>query len=126
MPTAGGAAFSAALDAQLTDWRSLQRYNPYYDFILAGDLNQDLGMSHYYGSRKNRSILQTALLTANLRCLTAAAYDPVPKHAPSHASIDHICVSKWLTPAGAAVSWPTAIMPQRDLSDHFGVLVKLR
>lgn len=125
IPAAGGAAFSAALTAQLSDWISLQRDNPDCDFILAGDLNQDLGTTHYYGSRKNRTLLQSALLTANLQCLTAAALDPVPKHALSHASIDHICTSKGLTAVGSAVSWPMSSKPQKNLSDHFGVLVEL-
>lgn len=125
IPAAGGAAFSAALTAQLADWRSLQRDNPDCDFILAGDLNQDLSSSHYYGSKKNRIALQSALLTANLQCLTAAELDPVPKHAPSHASIDHICISSRLTLVGSAVSWPVSDSPQKNLSDHFGVLVEL-
>ncbi|MGB7251944.1 MAG: endonuclease/exonuclease/phosphatase family protein [Phormidesmis sp.] len=126
IPAAGGAAFSAAVDAQLADWRSLQQDNPNCDFILAGDLNQDLGTAHYYGSRKNRIALQTALRTANLQCLTAAEFDPVPNHAPSHASIDHICISKGLTSVGSAVSWPVSDRPQKNLSDHFGVSVELQ
>ncbi len=125
IPAVGGAAFSAALAAQLADWLSMQQDNPGCDFILAGDLNQDLATSHYYGSRKNRIALQTALITAKLQCLTAAALDPVPKHAPSRASIDHICASKGLTPIGPAVSWPMTDRPQRNLSDHFGVLAEL-
>ena len=125
IPAPGGAAFSAAVDAQLADWLLLQQDNRDCDFILAGDLNQDLGTSHYYGSRRNRIALQTALRTANLQCLTAAAYDPLTNHAPSHASIDHICVSKGLTLVGSAVSWPMTDKPQRNLSDHFGVLAEL-
>lgn len=126
VPAAGGAAFSAALDAQLADWLSMQQDNRDCDFILAGDLNQDLGTTHYYGSRKNRLALQTALITANLQCLTAAALDPVPKHAPSRASIDHICTSKGLTLVSSAVSWPVSDSPQKNLSDHFGVLIELQ
>ena len=110
---------------QLADWLSLKKANPDCDFILAGDLNQDLGTSHYYGSRKNRLALQSALSIAELRCLTADALDPVPKHAPNHASIDHICVSKGLVPLGSAVSWPASDRPQKTLSDHFGILIEL-
>jgi endonuclease/exonuclease/phosphatase family metal-dependent hydrolase len=132
IPAADGAAFSAALSAQCADWISLQQENPDCDFILAGDLNQDLGTSHYYGSKKNRVVLESAIplegfaiATANLQCLTAAALDPVPKHAPSNASIDHICVSIGLKLVGCAMSWPTTEKPQKKLSDHFGVLVDL-
>ena len=125
IPAAGCAAFSAALDRQLADWLSLRQANPDCDFILAGDLNQDLGTSHYYGSHKNRVALQSALSIADLRCLTADSRDPVPKHALGHASIDHICVSKGLVPMGSAVSWPVSDRPQKTLSDHFGLLVEL-
>jgi hypothetical protein len=58
IPAADGAAFSAALNAQLADWLSLQQDNPDCDFILAGDLNQDLSTSHYYGSRKNQIVCE--------------------------------------------------------------------
>jgi endonuclease/exonuclease/phosphatase family metal-dependent hydrolase len=132
IPAAGGAAFSAVLSAQCADWLSLQQENPDCDFILAGDFNQDLGTSHYYGSKQNRLALQSAIplegfaiATAKLRCLSAAALDPVPKHAPSNASIDHICVSKGLHPVGCSISWPTTEKPQKGLSDHFGVLAEL-
>lgn len=97
IPAVGGAAFSAALSAQCADWLSLQRENSDCDFILAGDFNQDLSTAHYYGSKQNRVALQSVIATAKLQCLTAASLDPVPKHAPSHASINHICVSTGLT-----------------------------
>jgi endonuclease/exonuclease/phosphatase family metal-dependent hydrolase len=125
IPAAGGAAFSAALSAQCADWLSLQQENPDCDFILAGDFNQDLGLAHYYGSKQNRAALEGVIATAKLRCLTAAALDPVPKHAPSHASIDHICVSTGLNPVGCSISWPTTEKPQKSISDHFGVSVEL-
>jgi endonuclease/exonuclease/phosphatase family metal-dependent hydrolase len=125
IPSANGAAFSAALNAQLSDWVSLQREHPDCDFVLAGDFNQDMGKSHYYGSRRNQEALQSAIATAKLRCLTAAGLDPVLKHAPSHASIDHICVSAGLVSVSSPVSWPISDSPQKGLSDHFGVLVEL-
>jgi endonuclease/exonuclease/phosphatase family metal-dependent hydrolase len=117
--------FSAALNAQLSDWVSLQCEHPDCDFVLAGDFNQDMGTSHYYGSRRNREALQSAISTAGLQCLTAAALDPVLKHSPSHASIDHMCVSAGLVLANSPVSWPISDNPQKGLSDHFGVLVEL-
>jgi endonuclease/exonuclease/phosphatase family metal-dependent hydrolase len=125
IPAAGGAAFSAALSAQHADWLALQRENPDGDFILAGDFNQDLGTAHYYGSKQNRAALEGVIATAKLQCLTAAALDPVPKHAPSNASIDHICVSEGLILVGCSKSWPMTEKPQKGLSDHFGVLVEL-
>ena len=122
--SAGGAAFSAALSVQHADWLALQQENPDCDFILAGDFNQDLGSFHYYGSTQNRAKLQRAISSAKLQCLTATALDPIPKHAPRHASIDHICVSTNLSPVNCS-SWPTTEKPQKNLSDHFGVSVDL-
>jgi hypothetical protein len=123
IPAAGGAAFSAALSAQCADWLALQRENPDCDFILAGDFNQDLGTAHYYGSKQNRMALKSAIplegfaiASAKLRCLTAAALDPVPKHAPGHASIDHICVSEGLVLVGCSMGWPTTEKPQQGAS----------
>lgn len=123
--SADGAAFSAALKAQCSDWVSLQSENPGCNFVLAGDLNQDLADAHYYGSQKNKEALQAALAVAGLRCLTAGDLDPVLRHAPSCASIDHICVSLGLAPLKPPVSWPMESTPQKSLSDHFGVLVEL-
>ena len=125
VPAAGGLAFSAALSAQCADWLSLQRENLDCEFILAGDFNQDLSSAHYYGSKQNRAVLQNAITTAKLQCLSAAALDPVPKHAPSHASIDYICVSAGLTLLGTPLSWPFLEQPQKNLSDHFGVFVEV-
>ncbi|MGB3296511.1 MAG: endonuclease/exonuclease/phosphatase family protein [Phormidesmis sp.] len=125
VPSANGAAFSAALSVQLSDWLTFQRDNPDCDFVLAGDFNRDVALSHYYGSRQNRAALRGAITTAKLQCLTAANLDPVPKHAPACASIDHICVSAGLTLVDSPVSWPTSEEPLKTLSDHFGVLVEL-
>ncbi|MEL6937773.1 MAG: endonuclease/exonuclease/phosphatase family protein [Cyanobacteria bacterium J06598_1] len=125
IPSADGAAFAAALESQLSDWISLQHEHPDCDFILAGDFNQDLAQSHYYGSRKNRAALNLALKSAKLHCLTAGELDPVLEHAPTHASIDHICVSSDLKSAAPPISWPALSKPQKNLSDHFGLLVSL-
>ncbi len=125
LPSKDGAAFSAALATQLSDWVFFQRSNPQCDFVLGGDLNQDLSAAHYYGSRQNKALLRFALNTAQLVCLTEAEIDPVPKHVPTHASIDHICVGTGLTRVGSPISWPILDKPQRSLSDHFGVVVNL-
>jgi hypothetical protein len=77
IPSANGVAFSAALNAQLSDWVSLQREHPDCDFVLAGDFNQDMSTSYYYGSRRNQAALQGAISTAKLSVLTAAALDPI-------------------------------------------------
>jgi len=95
--TAGsGAAFSAALEAQASDWLVLRASYPDHDIVVAGDFNQDLAPTHYYGSRANRQKLVVALERCGLVALTAAANDPVRTGSAPSACIDHICVS---TPA---------------------------
>jgi hypothetical protein len=125
IPSANGAAFSAALNAQCSDWLSLQREHLDCDFVLADDFNQNLSPSHYYGSRQNREALQSAIAAAGLRCLTAADLDPILQHAPNHASVDHVCVSSGLGLVGSPISWPQSDKPQKGLSDHFGVLAEI-
>jgi len=96
------------------------------EFFLMGDFDQDLADSHYYGSRANRVALEAALQGAGLIPLTSGENDPVRRHSPPCASIDHICAridSNW--GAESRVRWPDAPVPERRLSDHFGIAVSL-
>lgn len=123
-PAEAGEAFGAALEAQREDWARL-RGGGKTPLLLLGDLNQDLAARHYYGSARNHRALDDALRSVDLVCLTAGADDPVRVHAPSRASIDHICATPELRPRAAPRSWPTTAAPPRALSDHFGVCVDL-
>ena len=121
---AGGQAFAAALEAQASDWRRLRGSYPDHSFVLAGDFNQDLAESHYYGSRRNRRALQDALDGASLVALTAGHKDPVRRESPPCACVDHICLadlSEWKP--GKPRRWPDAAAPDPGLSDHFGIEV---
>lgn len=119
---AQGKAFAAALAAQESDWHRLRAAYPDHDIIIAGDFNQDLADSHYYGSRENRRQLRLALDCAGFVALTADGSDPVRRNSPPCACIDHICIS---TPsrllAGSPFRWPDLPKPDRRLSDHFGI-----
>lgn len=124
-PSEGGVAFREAVACQLMDLLSIRREFPNAELFLLGDLNQDLADSHYYGSRANRAVLESALDDAELVALTAGAGDPVRRDASPRALIDHICTSKqsaWV--ADRAVRWPESPAPLRSLSDHFGVTVQ--
>lgn len=123
--SANGEAFRAALTLQLSNWLALREAHQDAALVLAGDLNQDLSPTHYYGSRGNRAALESALAAAGIRCLTAGDSDPVRRYAAGHASIDHICVGAGLEPLSPPTSWPRAPRPQASLSDHFGVMVEL-
>jgi hypothetical protein len=123
VPAAKGAAYAAALEAQGGDWTTLQSDHPDCDFILAGDMNQDLAETHFYGSRGNRAALLAALQARGLRCLTAGVDDPVRLGgARAHATIDHLCVSAGLAEQvrWPRVAWPFGPIPTKTLTDHFG------
>ena len=119
-----GQAFAAALEAQASDWRRLRALYSDHDFLLAGDFNQDLANTHYYGSRSNRRALQDALNGASLVALSAGDNDPVRRDSPPCACIDHICLSDAsLWKPGELCRWPAAATPNPGLSDHFGIEV---
>ena len=122
---ADGLAFAQALEAQAADWRTLRESNPDHDLVVAGDFNQDLAHTHYYGSRANRRRLLLALDGAGLVALTAGDGDPIRRDSSPRACIDHVCISKstrWLLNRGSR--WPNLPKPDRRMSDHFGVAVE--
>ena len=133
VPADNGAAFAAALEAQARDWKKFQDDNPECDFIVAGDLNQDLvavdgpnkGLAekHFYGSHANRTALVVALQAHGLTCLTSGVDDPVRLGgARAHATIDHLCVSTRLAAQARwpCFAWPPEPVPTGTLTDHFG------
>ena len=124
-----GVAFEESLAVQSADWLRMRRDFPADEFFLLGDINQDLvaAKPRYYGSVKNREAFEDALRSAGLCALTAGEGDPVRRDSAPCACIDHICMlreSAWH--AGAAVRWPDSAVPERSLSDHFGISVTLR
>ncbi len=127
IPSRGGAAFASALAAYQSDWEQLQEVYPKALHIVAGDFNQSLADWHYYGSMRNRSKLELALDESNLQAVTSGVGDPIARDSSPCACIDHICISKR---AGESVisteRWPDTNKPDKRLSDHFGVLIKLR
>lgn len=125
-PARGGVAFREALRVQMSDLRRMAADHPDHDLFMAGDFNQDLVSPPYYGSRANRTELEGALASANLVPLTAGSRDPIRRLSPPCACIDHICASstaRWR--ASAPFRWPDRPLPDRRLSDHFGVGVRL-
>lgn len=127
-PGADGVAFQKAVELQREDWLAIRAAHSDADLVVAGDLNQDLSARHYYGSARNRATLEAALASAGLAALTAAPHDPIPKHAPRYAAIDHICALadsvRWNEARRA--SWPQRASPDEKLSDHFGLSVDVR
>jgi endonuclease/exonuclease/phosphatase family metal-dependent hydrolase len=92
---------------------------------VAGDFNQDLADTHYYGSRANRRQLTAALQRAGLVALTGSGGDPVRMGSAPNACIDHICMSaspRWLF--RSVSRWPDLSNADRRISDHFGVVAE--
>lgn len=124
--SAGGLAFSEALAVQMADWLELRGKDPAALLCVAGDFNQDLlPTGYYYGSKKERKMLEEALAEANLRCLTAGKADPVAELDSNKATVDHICIDG--TRPHISEEKAHAWFPEeqgRVLSDHFGVSVR--
>jgi endonuclease/exonuclease/phosphatase family metal-dependent hydrolase len=126
--SAGGEAFVEALKEQKYDWKRLIDIYPDYDFVLAGDFNQNLGRDHFYGSHINRANLLSALNDCGLTCLTFGENDPVYKRTNGKTNwqlIDHICTNLRLASIvkDPRIVWPDGDLPDRTLSDHFGIAV---
>jgi hypothetical protein len=123
----GGISFREALKVQAADWLRIRHDYPNDEFFVLGDFSQDMVTPRYYGSRANRDALETALEDAGLRALTAGDNDPIRRDSPRCACIDHICArrdSKWRM-VDRAKRWPDIPVPDRWLSDHFGIAVLL-
>lgn len=118
-------AFDAALHLYLVDWRRLRSANPDAVFVAAGDFNQDLAERHYYGSKRQRLLLESALESAGLTALTGGDGDPIARDSSPCACIDHICISNEPTlPVKRTTRWPDLPAPDKRISDHFGVAVE--
>ena len=106
------------------EWASLREHHPEATIIVAGDLNQDLGGRHYYGTRKCRALLNAELAKPQLTCLTTTdRFDPgILQHPP----IDHICAG-----SGRDSSFTNDVYGWNkdvngiELSDHGGTLANL-
>ncbi len=124
-PGRGWSEFTRVAPSQAAEWRALRQRFPDALLVVAGDLNQDLGGKHYYGSKACREILRTGLSGAGLTCLTETGSfaDGEIDHPP----IDHVCASpsaeRSLT--ASVEGWNRDIDGVR-LSDHGGTLAEIQ
>jgi len=124
-PPTDGIAFGASLRAQADEWCAFSAEG---ELCVAGDLNQDLlTRGHYYGSKKNRSALLSALAEARLECANIVGGDAVSRHTRGGAAgIDHICVTPGLSiEESSCLVWPDVAEFDSKLSDHFGLSVRV-
>lgn len=122
-----GVGFSAALSVYAKDWKRIRTEFPNALRVVAGDFNQDLAPYHYYGSKKQRELLEAGLSTSGMVTLTSGANDPIDcDPLQRHACIDHICASESTgLRVDNVIRWPAKGKPDPRLSDHFGVAVEL-
>ena len=69
-PARGWDEFHRVVPEQGQEWASLRERYPSATLVIAGDLNQDLGGRHYYGTKACRALLTAQMSNAGLTCLT--------------------------------------------------------
>lgn len=122
-PARGWDEFRRVVPQQGREWATLRDRHPLATLVVAGDLNQDLGGRHYYGTRECRATLKAKMAEADLTCHTTT--DRFGRGALEHPPIDHVCASpgrdRSLT--ATAHGWNN-VADGVKLSDHGGTLVK--
>lgn len=124
-PTRGWEEFHRVVPQQGREWASLRKHYPEATLIVAGDLNQDLGGRHYYGTHTCRALLNAELAKAHLTCLTTTdRFDPGDLQ---HPPIDHICAGSGRHGSFTtdAYGWNSDVNGIR-LSDHGGTLANFQ
>lgn len=123
-PAKGWEEFHRVVPQQGRDWALLRARFPEAALVVAGDLNQDLGGEHYYGTKAGRRLLLDQLSKVRVACLTTT--DRFDRSVLLHPPIDHVCAG-----AGAGAALQSEVLGwNRDvdgvrLSDHGGVLAEV-
>ncbi|MDT4929987.1 MAG: hypothetical protein QOF92_2854 [Pseudonocardiales bacterium] len=125
-PAPGWAEFYRVTPLQGAEWRRLRALEPASILAVTGDLNQNLGGPHYYGTTRGRTILRDTLASAGLDCLTQTGN--IPEGELDFPPIDHVCAA---APAGHRLEstvhgWRKADRDGMVLSDHSGVVAEIR
>jgi hypothetical protein len=124
-PARGWEEFPRVVPVQGLEWESLRSRHPSATLVVAGDLNQDLGGAHYYGTKACRALLRDELAKAGLACLTTT--DRFAPGELAHPPIDHVCAGAGhgRTLTSTVRGWDNVVDGVR-LSDHGGVLASLQ
>jgi hypothetical protein len=123
-PARGWNEFRRVVPGQGQEWASLRERYPWATLVVAGDLNQDLGGRHYYGTKACRALLTAQMAKAGLTCLTTTdRFDP---RSLQHPPIDHVCAGpgRHRSFTTMAHGW-NSVVNGATLSDHGGTLVSL-
>jgi endonuclease/exonuclease/phosphatase family metal-dependent hydrolase len=95
-----------SIQAHDMDWAKLKQKN--IPLCVAGDFNETLNDSGWYGTKTGRQMLQQALEHNQLDCLTSAY------------RIDHICISRGWAAKSSVFQWDAPMFSGKPVSDHWG------
>lgn len=121
-PAKGWSEMDRVLPVQLAEWRRLRDAHPGVPLVVAGDLNMNLGGSHYYGTKRCRDTLLTGVQALGLACATTT--DRVPPGALRFPPIDHVLVPSWWS-TRVVSAWEGTNAEGSRLSDHSGLVVEV-
>lgn len=114
------------IEQQALEWRDLQsKYGPHTRLCVGGDLNMNLGGKHYYGTKRGRELLRTAMSKLHMTCATETKTSPpYPLENPP---IDHILVpSSWDEKCRVVCAWKGRVGKEPRLSDHSGLVIEIK
>ncbi|MBK6865159.1 MAG: hypothetical protein IPG91_17400 [Ideonella sp.] len=114
----------AALARQTAEWRDMRQAHPDHRMCVAGDFNENLDGTRWYGVQDAKDAIARGLDAAGMSCLTTANLRAEPYTDIGRASVDHICFTAAAGLKSKLEAWPGRAKGGH-LSDHNGVLVEL-
>lgn len=120
----GWSRFMEEILHQQDQWTRIRAQFPAVQLIVAGDLNQSLDGSSWYGSRQTREALLRAADAAGLKCLTGEDVVARGKLRRNHL-VDHILATDGFVVREGIVCWEPTTTGGLRMSDHPGVAVRL-
>jgi hypothetical protein len=112
-----------AVRQQTAEWQILKKTYPNHLLCVAGDFNENLDGTRWYGVKDAKDSIKQGLKEANLICATIDDLRS-PPYELTRATVDHICLSENLRDSFNLEAWEGTINGMA-LSDHNGVLVDL-
>ncbi len=108
---------------QTAEWRKLREQYPRHLCCVAGDFNENLDGTRWYGVADAKEGIKHGLAAARMHCVTLANMR-VPPFNLKRAAVDHICLSDGLSVSSRLEAWD-GTENGVQLSDHNGMLAHL-
>lgn len=113
----------AAVREQTAEWRTLREQYRDHALCVAGDFNENLDGTRWYGVKDAKEEIRHGLVAGQMICATLADLRAAP-FGMTRATVNHICFSDTLRAIGPVQAWE-GTSDGVKLSDHNGVLVNL-